>query len=593
MALSKKRKRWLIVLGSVFLLLIILTIFANRIISNKAETILREELSKIDSTKYIIDFDRLRVNIWSRSVKLYGVHVIPAEPALEKVKRSAISPPVAELFIDRIRISSIAIMAAISGKEIKIGKISIRDPEGTLYGKGNLLKQKSQGDGQDELFSSDTLASGNFKGARLGSFEIDHANFRYIDLVDNDTTLVVSDLNISVHDIVVHQVRESSQADTLEIGDLNVEIGSHSMELPGGFYSMKIDGFRLAYEDGDLSIESLQLIPAYPIGQFSKAFGKQTDRFDISSGRISLKGLEYDSLMNKKFIAKELIITEPRADICRDKRVARDMNIFPKLFQTAVAELPIQLSIGRISTVNGGLTYKEIVEGAKYPGMVSLTELNMDISGVCNYLDSIKNGQLMFIDARAKLMDEAPVQIYFNLPVGNHTEYFTFHGTAGSFPAAKLNPTLENMIFVEATQGTIDHVTFYGMAMNDTTAGRLELKYSDLGVAVLKKKKEEEGIIEENKFFSFVARTAMHKNNPHPGKEPRIAKMSFVRDPNKGFFNYFWKTIQNGIIVTLTPGKKNLASDMSWDEFKQDWRKVLLNDWNALEKKHEKKKNRK
>jgi hypothetical protein len=296
--------------------------------------------------------------------------------------------------------------------------------------------------------------------------------------------------------------------------------------------------------------------------------------------------------LNKKFIAEELVVTHPHADICRDKRIARDMSIFPKLFQTAVAELHFRLRIGSVSTVDGYLNYQEILEGAKYPGRVMLDKLNMDISGLCNYPDSIKKGQAINVDARAQLMNHSPVQIYFYLPIGNHAEYFTFHGYAGSFPAVKLNPTLENMVYVEATGGTVDRVEFYGMGMNDTAVGRIEFTYTDLTMAVLKKKKEQEGVAEENKFLSFVARTAMHKNNPNPGKDPRIAKMMFVRDRNKGFFNYFWKTIQDGIIVTLTPGKKNLVEDMSWAEFKNDWRKVLLNDWDALQSKHQKKRSK-
>jgi hypothetical protein len=500
---------------------------------------------------------------------------------------------VAEVYIDRIKISSIAIMAAIKGEEIKVGNISLREPDISVYGKGNLLDYKSQGGEQVELFSSDTLSDNTFKGMGLASFEIDHANFRYIDLVDGDTSLMLSDLNLSIDDIVVHRVRKNSQADTLEIGDVKLEIGSHFMELPGGFYSMKTKGLDLNYKDGELGLDSFQLIPHYPIGQFSKAYGKQTDRFDINSGNISISGIAFDSIMNKKIIADEVVLTKLHADICRDKRVARDMTIFPKLFQTAVAELPVEVNIRSVRTVDGYLKYQEILKGAKYPGNVVLDELNMDITGICNITDSISKGQSIYVDAKAKLMSHTPLQMYFYLPVGNHAEYFTFHGNAGSFPVTKLNPTLENMAHVEATGGTVDGVEFYGMAMNDTTAGRLEFRYSDLSMAVLKKKKEQEGVIEENKFLSFVARTAMHKNNPHPGKDPRIAKMSFVRDPNKGFFNYFWKTMQNGILVTLTPGKKNLASDMSWPEFKKDWRKVLMNDWHALQLKQEKKEKKK
>jgi len=187
-------------------------------------------------------------------------------------------------------------------------------------------------------------------------------------------------------------------------------------------------------------------------------------------------------------------------------------------------------------------------------------------------------------------MGKSAIQVYFSLPIGNYAEYFTFHGNASAFPAANLNSLIEHLAFVEAKAGNINSVNFFAMAMNDTTAGRLEFKYQDLEVGVLKKDKEAEGAMEQSKFLSFLARTAIHKNNPHANKPVRIAKMSFVRDPNKGFFNYVWKTIQDGIIVTLTPGKKRLAADMGWPEFKTKWRKNLLSDWNAIQVKTAKKK---
>jgi len=592
MALSPKRKRWLIIVGSILMVLIILIIFANNIISRKVDTILREELSKIDTTQYVIDYDRLRVNIFSRSVRLYGIQITPSEEAIEKLKRSNGTPPVIELSIDRIRIASVAIMAAIKGEEINIGNISLRDPEITVYGKGNLLDYKGQGDGQGDIFSSDTLADKKFKGGSLGSFEINHANFRYIDLGTNDTSMLTNDLNISVDDIVVHQVRDNSQADTLEIGDINIEIGSHFMGLPGGFYTLESKDISASYKDGRFEMDSLKLIPSYPIGKFSKAFGMQTDRFDIVSGQISITGIIYDSLPGKKFIADEIMLHGTKADICRDKRVARDMSIFPKLFQTALADLPIQVNINSLSTRNANVKYKEIVEDSKYPGMVELAELNIELSGICNYPDSIQNGQTLFVDAHAKLMNTAPLQLYLSLPIGNHAEYFTFHGNVGSFPFNTLNPLLEHLVFVEATGGNVQNVEFYAMAMKDTTMGRLEFKYTDVSITVLKKKKEKEGIAEESKFMSFVAKTAIHKNNPNANKPVRIAKMSFVRDRNKGFFNYVWKTIQNGIVVTLTPGKKNLVSDMGWPDFKSDWRHILMNDWKAKQNSHKKKKKR-
>jgi len=592
MALSRTKKRWLIITGSIILVLVILIIFANNILSRKADTILREKLSEIDTTSYLIDYDKVRVNIFSRSVKVFNVTVTPTKAALENVKRSRLAKPVFEVKLHRLNISSVSIMKAIKGNGVDVGEITLDEPDITVYGPGELFNGKHEGSSGKSIFSSDTIMETLVKEASLNYFEIENAHIRYINLGDDKTVLETKGLDLSVDDLWLHHPDGDTLSHVLEVDDIQISLKSHSMELPGNFYSLLTGPLEIKYKDREISLDSLKLIPAYPIGKFSKAFGKQTDRFDVSATNIFISGIVFDSLMNKKLIAEQIKLSSPRADICRDKRVARDMSIFPKLFQTAVAQLPIKVYIKSVTASEAYVKYQEIVEGSEIPGSVVLDQLNLNIEGVCNYADSIKKGQAILVDAKAQLMSKSPIQVNLYLPIGNHVEYFTFHGNAGPFPATNLNPLIQHLAFVEATGGTVNGLKFYGMAMNDTTAGRLEFKYTDLGVGILKKKKEAEGITKENKFFSFVAKTAMHKNNPHKDKDIRIAKMTFVRDRNKGFFNYIWKTIQNGLIVTLTPGKKRLAHDMSWSDFQSKWRKTLLVDWDELQVTSEKKKNR-
>ncbi|RLD82282.1 MAG: hypothetical protein DRJ15_02045 [Bacteroidetes bacterium] len=589
MTLSRNRKRWLIFIGSILLLLIILILFANSFLSKKADAMLRIELSKMDSTEYVIDFEKVRVNIFSRSVKIFDVSVKPTDATLENVKSSQLAMPVLDLKLEQIKVSSVSVMKALRGEEFDIGGISLRKADISIYGHGELFKKNAHQDGGKSIFSSDTVVETGIKEARLNSFKLDISRLCYVDLSKGDTLLETKDLNITVSDLWLHQPENDTSSHVLEVDDIEIALSSHSMELPGGFYRLETSSLEMSYKDGEFSLDSLKLIPAYPKGRFSKAFGKQTDRFEVTAGNIFIGGIVFDSLMNKKLIADEIRLSSPRADICRDKRVARDMSIFPKLFQTSVAQLPIQVYVKSVNASKAYVNYQEIVKDSDQAGSVVLDQLVLNIKGMCNYPDSIKNGQALLVEANALLMGKSSFKIYLNLPIGNHAEYFTFHGHADAFPASNLNSLIQPLAAIEATGGSVNSVDFYAMAMNDTTAGRINFKYSDLEVAVLKKKKNEEGLVKENKFYSFAAQTAIHKNNPSHGKEVRIARMSFVRDPNKGFFNYIWKTLQHGLITTLTPGKKHLATDESWPEFKNNWRKTLLNDWKDLQV-HDKKK---
>lgn len=592
MTLSRNRKRWLVLIGSILLLLIILILFANSFLSKKADAMLRTELSKMDSTEYVIDFEKVRVNIFSRSVKIIDITVKPTEAALENVKRNQLARPVLDLKLEQIKVSSVSVMKAIRGEGFDIGGISLREADISIYGHGELFKKNAHQDGGKSIFSSDTIVETGIKEARLKSFKLDVSRLCYVDLSKGDTLLKTNDLNIDVSDLWLHHPENDTSSHVIEVDDIEIALASHSMELPGKFYRLETDAIEINFKEGEFSLNSLKLIPAYPKGKFSKAFGKQTDRFEVTTENIFIGGIVFDSLMNKKLIADEIRLSSPKADICRDKRVPRDMSIFPKLFQTSVAQLPIQVNVKSVNASKAHVNYQEIVKNSDQAGSVVLDQLDLNIKGLCNYPDSIKNGQALLVEANAMLMGKSAFKVYMNLPIGNHAEYFTFHGHADAFPASNLNPLIKPLVSIEATGGTVNSVDFYAMAMNDTTAGRIEFKYSGLQVAVLKKKENEEGLVKENKFFSFAAKTAMHKNNPNPGKEIRIARMTFVRDPNKGFFNYIWKTLQHGLITTLTPGKKRLASGEGWPEFKNNWRKTLMNDWKELQAPNKKKKSK-
>ena len=593
MVLSKRKKLWLIIVSAILIIIIILLILLNQILSNTAETYLKNQLSGMDTTSYSIDFEKIRVNVFFRSVNVHGITIKPTESAMDEVKQSRLDKLLAEVSIPKIKISGIGIMNAISGKEYSAGSIRIVEPDIIIYGPQDIFHRnlsKSSGTG---IFSSDTIMETAVKEAFLGSFKIEDAHLSYINLSNGKTELETKGLSLRIDDLWLHNLPGDTLSHVLDLDEIEISVKSHSMDLPGNLYRIDIGPFEASYNDQDLKLDSLRLIPAYSKERFGQVVGKQTDRFAVSVDHLNISGIEFDSLLNKKIIIDNILLEGPYADIYRDKRIPRDMTHFPKLFQTSVAGIPMALFVKSINVSNGYVNYQEMAEGATQAGAVIFDKMDVLLTGVCNYADSIKNGQAIRVDAQAQLMGKSPVQLYFKLPIGNKKEYFTFHGNVSSFPATNINSMIEPLAFIGATSGTVNSVNYYAVACCDTAIGRIEFKYQDLKVEVLKKNKDSEKASAENKFLSFLAKTVMHKNNPHEGKPVRIARMSFVRNPNKGFFNYVWKTIQDGLIKSMTPGKKHLASDMSWPDFKARWEKNLWKDRQALNAKNSKKKGNK
>jgi hypothetical protein len=578
MALKRKKKIWMIAGGSLLAILIVLLVIANSVLSNMAGNILRENISSIDTTAYHVGFDKVKVNLFSRSVKVYGIRIEPTQRSLENVRLSRLAAPVARASIGLVHVGPVRILSLLRGRPPHIGEIRIVDPDITVYGPtGPFSGEREIPEGQTRSFYGST--GGNAPGeARLGALKVENARMRFIDHRKDRTVVETSGLYVMAYDLYIHHSADDSSTFLLDLEDGEINLQSHMMLLPGNLYTLSTGPLKASYGEGSLHVDSVRLIPEYSKEKFGDVVGKQTDRFDLFLENLALAGIAFDSLAEKKVLIDRVSINGPQADIYRDKRIPPDLKHFPKLFQTAVAALPFTLDIGQVEIANGNIKYEEIVEGAAVPGYILFDKSAVTISGISNRrVGGKKYGTILF-DGSAMLMGKTAIKLNLSLPVGNAQEYFTFHGSVDPFTVGMLNPMIEPLAFILATEGHIKGVEFYGLARHDTAVGRMDFRYDGLKIEVLKKKKEADGIIVENKFLSFLAGALLHSDNPGSTGPERIGMMYAERDLNKGFFNFMWKTIESGLFNTMRPGKRHQANDMGWKEFKGGWEEVLQAD---------------
>jgi hypothetical protein len=578
MALSKSRKIWLIVIGVLFSIVFILFLVANGFLSKKADALLRKEIAKIDTTTYHIDFDYIRVNVFSLSANIHGISVKPSRTALEKVKLSRLAKPLFEVSISSIDVSGIGILGFIRGKNIRVGRVLLENPDITVHGPQGLFPGTHSSSTGKNIFSSDTISETAVRHGELGYFEIRNANIKYIDESTNKTVLETSKLNLTIDDIEIKQPEGDTSSHVLEIGEFSLSLESHMMDLPGNFYNLQIGPLETDYNRQYIRIDSIILSPLYSKEEFAKLSVDQTDRFDLSVGSLIINGINFDSLMEKKVMIDSITISTPVAEIFRDKRYPLDLSHFPRLYQSSIAQLPVYLHIDKVHVSDAHIEYQELVDNAPIPGRVEFDKLNINILGVSNDPALITKGHSMTVDGEGMLMGKAKTNISIVMPIGDPQERFHLHGHVEPFAAAGMNPMIKPLAYVEAISGTIRGASFYTIFCRDTAVGRIQFLYTDIKAEVLKKNKEKAKAGELNKFLSFIAGALIHSSNPLKGKPIRDEKMFFIRDRNKGFFNNIWKPLQHGIISTITPGKGKEVKDMSWEEFEANWQKVLQAD---------------
>jgi|GEM_PF-3336550 len=593
MAISRKKKKWLIIVGIILAILIILLFSLNSILSRQADSYIRSELSKVDTAAYTVDFEKIRVNLFTGSVNVYNISIKPSDTAMADLRTNHLAPSVAEVSISRIKVARLALLKAMKGEVFNIGSLSIQDPDITIYGPGGMFSGKKNSKDEQDTASSLANIELPVKEFYLNNFDLENANFKWMDVSKDKVVAETHNLTISVDELWVHHPDGDTSAHVLDLDEVEISLESHFMDLPGDLYSISTGALEMSYHDKVLSLDSIKVIPKYPKGKFERVVGKQTDRFDISIGNLTLTDIEYDSLVSKKIIIDKVKLINPIAEIYRDKRVARDMSIFPKLFQTSLSLLTIPIDVKEVTVEGADINYQERLEGAPQAGQVIFKQFDILVGGVNNDPELTKEGHTMTVDGTCLFMGTAHLTIHMDLPIGHKTELFSYYGNLQTMNAPAMNPMIEHMAFVAADAGTIHSAKFYGLAEKDTIIGRMEFLYNDLKANIIKKQKEKKQGVKENKFLSAIAGTVLIKNNPVKDKPVRICRMYFVRDPNKGFFNYIWKAVQSGLVHTLISGKKQQLHDMNWAEFESKWYTTLENDrktYSASEQKHKKKK---
>ncbi|HSG67774.1 MAG TPA: hypothetical protein VK994_03645, partial [Bacteroidales bacterium] len=409
--MNKIQKRWVLILSVVLAVILILTFTANSIISSKADSFLRNKLAATDTSSYIIDFGSLRVNIFTRSVKVFDISIKQTEAAFENLRTNKHAPIGFEANIERIKIGRVGIFDALEGKSLDIGSVVVSEPLITVYSPEGMFPEKHKQKREETESQPDSSSKLPMDEAFIGNIRIIDGMVRWIDMRNEERVMDVSLLNVEMDDVHVHHPGDDSLSFILDTEELNIMLNSMSMVLPGKLYTLKTDRLDISYKDKQVSLDSLRLIPAYSKSRFGQIVGKQTDRFDLKIANILLSGIEFDSIFNKKAIISKVTLTGPSADIYRDKGIPRDMNHFPKLYQTAIAQLPILLDISVVEIIDGMVDYQEKVEWSTMAGGVTFEDFDITISGISNDKEKINNGLAMRVDATAILMGKADLEL--------------------------------------------------------------------------------------------------------------------------------------------------------------------------------------
>ncbi|PLW96208.1 MAG: hypothetical protein C0591_09290 [Marinilabiliales bacterium] len=568
MKLNKTQKVAAYIFGGLIALLLIAIISINLIVGNIIESKITNALNKHETKDYHIELRKVNANILTGNINLKDIKIHPDSSFLNRLKEGETEQSVAiELFIPTFRLAGIGLYKAITSKDININKILFKGADLKLI-IGEKPKRSKEVNTKKE-FNIDSIYMKGLDGISIGKIEFLKSKFEIYDLVKDQVIIKNTDLKFELRDFYLKELEGNNDYFSLHLENLECELLKEEFAVPGGNYYLNFDRFYFDLFDSILEIDNLTFKPTYKDKyKLAKKLKFTSEIYDISVKKIKISAFDIERMISDGvYLIDSIEIEGINLGILMDKRFPFNEDRKPKLPHQALKHMRIPLYINKIDIKNSKLIYQEKYEGSEELMTAIMGDLNVQVHFATSIKDSIRTRKSMTVNLQANFMEKTPLSVNFDFPLYHKADTFYFSGHLASAKMSEFNKAASPAIGVKFIKGDLKEITFSGSANDKYSKGEMTMLYANLEAEVDNKDPEKD----KNKFLSWVANTIVHTSNPGSNNKLRTATMEFERVPYKGFGNFVWKTLQSGIVATVTPtGKKvrTMTEDQNSDSVK-------------------------
>jgi hypothetical protein len=524
--MSIASKRIFNITGIVVLILGAVILAASFIAHTKLEEKIREELLAAGfHTKSV------SISLFKRSVELDSVQY-DAPPGT-----TAKNPHY--LFIQKVKVSGVHLYSLLKKKEILIDQVILA--QGSVRYNKNFKTRKDS--------SATTDPENTFNRIR-----VNYLSVTALDAAVMDDTLTES--SGTINDFEAGQLNLSFRPDTTySIGWIEAHLENLQQSKKAALHSFAVSKIDYTSKDGHLEADSFRIIPAYNKVDFARIAKIQKTRLDIVVPKIICEGIKQARLFADSTLEiTRIYIPKPLVHAYRDKRYPFVRDWIMPLPTEGIRRLPFKLRIDSIVIRQADIAYEEFSEkGLESTGTITFNRLNASFAGLSTELKQPDANSFCTLVADCKVMDNGSLHATFKLPL-NRTVNYEAYGSLRNMNLTSLNPALGNLTRIEIKAGTLNDLRFNFSYNDDVSKGEVLINYSDLDLTALKKEK----VREENRILSAVINAIVRSDKDKSvDKSKRTGVIDIERDKKRFVFQFWWKSLLDGLQSTFTDNGKN------------------------------------
>ncbi len=435
-----------------------------------------------------------------------------------------------------------------------------------------------QGKNSWQFLNKNPIDSSVIAGMNVGAFHFNKgkANLKFIKN-DVSSTLNMPEINILAKNVNLDP-KLAVKSQRLGFSDeVQLDFINPNYTFNRNLQVLNIDHLMINLPDSLIIANNFSLIPQKEKYDFAPEIGYQTDWIKIENKEIRLEKIDFNKLVLQRIVeAQKLIIDNLDVSVFRDKRLKPAPNIYKKLPQERLLELPFPVRLDSVELHDADVVYQEQAEKAVSPGEVYFTHLNAKAGNITNEQKNIASNPHCRLQANAYVMDKGYIQAAFDFDLSDKNYKHQFGATIDQFDLDEFNRILSPNAFVKIKSGVNEKIILNVQANNDYSMGSMKFYYNNLKIALLNKNTETpKGV--GKAIGSFFANTfIINTNNPHLVFVKK-GNIFFERDKSKSIFNYWSKTFLSGVVSSI--GAKNNKKEIRrYEDENPDNKKVIKQD---------------
>ncbi len=548
------------------ILLTLILIFGTALwyLGNHWRPLLNEQIHalvlKSSDSLYRVEYDNLKFNLVTGNASVENFRLIPDTAVYENLKNQQKAPDnLYKLSVQKLSINDFHPKRIYSERKLHIDQILIDQPEVEVM---NESKAYNDTVSTKEKKSLHEQISDVLNELRIDRIDLKQVNLTY----KNRTTLPervtnIRNVNIAIEDILVDSLAQRDTNRFYNARAIDFTMDNYQLATPDSLYFLAMEELKFSSDKREILLTGLKLEPRYDEQAFYKKVGLAKERYDLRFDTIRVGDISlFRLLRQQKLYAGMLNIKGAKIDIFKNtaypkKKPEPKIGKYP---HQQLKKLAFVFNIDSLLLDDAHIAYVEYSAKSRKKGQVSFEKTSALFRNVTNDSLLLSRNPYMTADVSSRFMDNGNLKVHFSFDLLDKLGPFTYKGSLTNMDARSLNLLTRPLAMVEVKSGNFRSLNFDVRADEYRARGMVRFYYNNLQIRLLQQ--EEDGTVNQQGMASRLANTFLiNDSNPDANEVFHAGPINYRREPTASFFNFFWKSIVEGVKPSVGVSKEREA----------------------------------